>query len=326
MTAPILDVQDLRVTFASTGAPVQAVRGISFTLDAGRALGVVGESGSGKSAVLLAALGLLPVTASVSGSVRFRGQELLGAGEKALRRIRGKEIGMIFQDPLTSLNPVLSVGEQIMEAVRAHSRLGKAHARRRAVELLKVVAIPGAEHRLRAYPHEFSGGMRQRVVIAIAMANNPGLLIADEPTTALDVTVQAQILELLAQLRETEGLATVLVTHDLGVVAGFADDVLVMYAGRVVEQAPVLDLFDQPRHPYTCGLFACVPQLQVDDAELNPIGGSPPPMWAPDGGCPYAPRCPLRIDICDQMIPPLVSTGANAAACHVTAPALQGTT
>ena len=314
MSEPLLQVRDLRVTFRGG---VEAVSGVDLDVGRGEVLGVVGESGSGKSVALKAVLGLLPPTARVTGSVRFRGRELLGASDRAMRRLRGGPVAMIFQDPLSALNPVVPVGAQIAEALRLHDRsMRGARARARVAELLDRVAIPQAAERARAYPHEFSGGMRQRAMIAMAMANDPDLLIADEPTTALDVTVQAQILDLLRDLRERRGLGLVLVTHDLGVVAGVADRVAVMYAGRIVEEAPVDALFADPRHPYTRGLIASVPTLGPRRDRLRAIEGAPPDPSARPPGCAFAPRCPIAAERCRTETPVRRPAGASLAACH----------
>src|ERR1700712_802675 len=316
--APLLQVSDLQVRFPTGDGLVKAVRGVDYTLRSGEVLGIVGESGSGKSVTSLAVMGLLPPSAQVLGSVRYRGQELLGRNDKELSRVRGKGISMIFQDPMTSLDPVYRVGYQIEETLRVHDRsLSSKAAEARAVELLELVGIPNAAGRVRSYPHEFSGGMRQRVVIAIAMANQPDVIIADEPTTALDVTVQAQILEVLGTALEETGAAMVLITHDLGVVAGMADRVLVMYAGRPVEVGSVEDIYYEPRMPYTLGLLGSLPRVDVGGRErLTPIVGSPPSLVNMPPGCPFGPRCPLHIPECDAAEPPLIGVGAgHTAAC-----------
>jgi peptide/nickel transport system ATP-binding protein len=324
----VLSVRDLKVNFPTDDGTVQAVRGVSYDLHRGEVLGIVGESGSGKSVTSLTIMGLLPRSAQVSGSIRYGATELVGASEKRLAEIRGKSIAMIFQDPMTSLNPVYSVGYQIAEAVRAHQKVSKSAALDRAVELLDIVGIPRARERIENYPHEFSGGMRQRVVIAIAMANNPDVIIADEPTTALDVTVQAQVLEALARAREATGAAMILITHDLGVVAGQADRVLVMYAGRPVEVASVDDVYYRPRMPYTLGLLGSMPRLDASTRQerLTPIIGSPPSMLNPPPGCPFTPRCPLARELCDEQEPELLPTTSvdHLAACHFSAE-LEGT-
>ena len=315
---PLLEVSDLQVRFPTQDGLVHAVRGVDYTLHSGEVLGIVGESGSGKSVTSLAVMGLLPASAQISGSVRYRGQELLQQKDGAMSRVRGKGVSMIFQDPMTSLDPVYRVGFQIEETLRTHDRrLSRQAARARAVELLELVGIPNARERVRSYPHEFSGGMRQRVVIAIAMANQPDVIIADEPTTALDVTVQAQILEVLDTALEETGAAMVLITHDLGVVAGMADRVLVMYAGRPVETGTVEDIYYAPRMPYTLGLLGSLPRLDSTGRErLTPIVGAPPSLVNMPPGCPFAPRCPLHIPECDAAEPPLLEVGPDhTAAC-----------
>jgi len=314
----VLEVDNLEVQFPTEDGLVRAVRGVSYSLRPGEVLGIVGESGSGKSVTSLAIMGLLPKSARVTGSVKFRGQELLKLGDREFSHIRGKGIAMIFQDPMTSLDPVYKVGYQIAETVRQHDKnvSGQA-AQARAVDLLELVGIPNAKDRVTSYPHEFSGGMRQRVVIAIAMANQPDVIIADEPTTALDVTVQAQILEVLDTAMQETGAATVLITHDLGVVAGVADRMLVMYAGRVVESGPVDEVYYEPRMPYTLGLLGSLPRLDTAEKQkLTPIKGSPPSMVNPPPGCPFGPRCPLHIARCDEAEPPLTEVSAgHLAAC-----------
>ncbi|NYJ06483.1 ABC transporter ATP-binding protein [Petropleomorpha daqingensis] len=317
-TAPLLEVDDLQVSFPTQDGLVHAVRGVSYTLRSGEVLGIVGESGSGKSVTSLAVMGLLPGSAQIAGSVRYRGQELLGVSDPNMSRVRGKGVSMIFQDPMTSLDPVYRVGRQIEETLRVHDkRLSRRAAEARSVELLELVGIPNAANRVRSYPHEFSGGMRQRVVIAIAMANQPDVIIADEPTTALDVTVQAQILEVLDTALEETGAAMVLITHDLGVVAGVADRVLVMYAGKPVEIGSVEDIYYEPRMPYTLGLLGSLPRLDSTGRErLTPIIGSPPSLVNMPPGCPFAPRCPLHIAECDAAEPPLFDVGrGHSAAC-----------
>jgi oligopeptide/dipeptide ABC transporter ATP-binding protein len=315
----LLVVEDLSVGFPTDDGLVRAVRGVSYSLRSGEVLGIVGESGSGKSVTSLAVMGLLPGSAQISGSVRFRGQELLGAADKMLSRVRGDKIAMIFQDPMTSLNPVYTVGWQLAEAVRAHHDVSKHAAWDRAVELVQLVGIPNAKQRAGEYPHEFSGGMRQRVVIAMAMANDPDVIIADEPTTALDVTIQAQILETLDTAQNETGAAMVLITHDLGVVAGQADRVLVMYAGKAVEIGSVDDIYYQPRMPYTLGLLGSLPRLdQRRQSRLTPIVGSPPSLINLPPGCPFTPRCPLATERCEEIEPDLLATTspAHVAACH----------
>ena len=316
--APLLAVEDLNVRFPTEDGLVHAVRGVDYTLRSGEVLGIVGESGSGKSVTSLAVMGLLPASARVTGSVRYRGQELLGQSDRSMSRVRGKGVSMIFQDPMTSLDPVYKVGFQIEETLRTHDKnLSSKAAQARAADLLAMVGIPNAAERTRSYPHEFSGGMRQRVVIAIAMANQPDVIIADEPTTALDVTVQAQILEVLQTALTETGAAMVLITHDLGVVAGIADRVLVMYAGRPVEIGSVEDIYYEPRMPYTLGLLGSLPRLDASTRQrLTPIKGSPPSVVNMPPGCPFAPRCPLHIAECDVVEPDRVEVGSgHAAAC-----------
>ena len=316
----LLDVRDLTVSFPTEDGVVQAVRGVSYQLHRGEALGIVGESGSGKSVTSLAVMGLLPKTAKVSGSVQLAGQQILGRSDAVLSRVRGNKVAMIFQDPLTSLNPVYTVGRQIAEAVQAHRRVSKQQAYDRAVELLELVGIPFPQQRIHAYPHELSGGMRQRVVIAIAMANNPDVIIADEPTTALDVTVQAQVLEALETARRETNAALVLITHDLGVIAGHVDRVNVMYAGKLVEAGTVDDVFHTPRMPYTIGLLGSLPRIDMPRGKrLTPILGTPPSLLNLPPGCPFAPRCPIAEPICHQREPDLLPVAASgqAAACHL---------
>ncbi|MFE7561774.1 dipeptide ABC transporter ATP-binding protein [Kitasatospora sp. NPDC057500] len=314
--APLLRVRDLRVDFTGPrgAAPVPAVRGVDLTLRRGETLGIVGESGSGKSVTALAVLGLLPGTARVRGSVRLDGRELLGLPGRELAAVRGRRIAMVFQDPLSALTPVHRIGDQLIEALRVHRPgLGRSAARARAAELLDLVGIPAPDRALDRFPHEFSGGMRQRAVIAMAVANDPDVLLADEPTTALDVTIQAQVLDVLRTARRETGAALVLVSHDLGVIAGMADRVAVMYAGRVVETAGVDELFAAPRHPYTLGLLGAVPRLDGPRGPLVPIPGTPAPMAALPDGCPFAARCPLAEDRCRTAEPPLAGDGHLAA-------------
>jgi oligopeptide/dipeptide ABC transporter ATP-binding protein len=314
----LLEISDLAVRFAVRDGAVHAVRGVDVSVDPGEVAAIVGESGSGKSATMLAALGLLDENGTATGSVRFDDVEMVGAPGAVLRSMRGGRIGMIFQDPMTSLNPVLSIGRQIGEAVVTHQRsLSTKDVRAKVVQLLELASFPDAARRTNAYPHELSGGMRQRVMIAMALANDPDILIADEPTTALDVTVQAQILEVLRELQSTRHLAIVLITHDLGVVAGLADTVHVMYAGRIVESGPVVEIFHRPRHPYTSALLASLPRLDRPERELVPIGGTPPSLAAEPTGCPFAPRCPHVQEQCRHDEPPLVTFGDGRVSCHV---------
>ncbi|HEX5598245.1 MAG TPA: ABC transporter ATP-binding protein [Micromonosporaceae bacterium] len=318
---PLLEVTNLSVTFNSEAGPVTAVRNLSYEVRPGEVLGIVGESGSGKSVSSLAVMGLLPASAKVTGSVTFQGQELLGLDDRRLSQIRGRKISMVFQDPLSALTPVYTVGDQITEAIRVHQEIRKEAAWEQAVELLDLVGIPNPKQRARSFPHEFSGGMRQRVMIAMAIANDPDLIIADEPTTALDVTIQAQILEVLQTAKEAVGAAIIMITHDLGVIAGFADRMTVMYAGKPVETGQVDDVYYRPRMPYTLGLLGSIPRLDLGERQrLTPIEGTPPAMVDLPPGCPFAPRCPMRIDVCEQTEPELVlmpaSGNGHHAACH----------
>ncbi len=321
-TAPILDVTDLKTVFATRGGDVHAVNSVSFTLAPGELLGVVGESGSGKSVTMMSLIGLLPMPPAEirSGKVMFEGHDILAMSETELRDIRGARIGFVFQDPMTSLNPVFTVGFQLTEPLRKHMGLAKREARLRAAELLELVGIPDAASRLKDYPHQFSGGMRQRVMIAIALACDPKVLIADEPTTALDVTIQAQILELIKDLRRKLGMAIVWITHDLGVIAGIADRVMVMYGGQVVEMAEVKELFTNPRHPYTRALLETLPSVTGDRAErLRSIEGQPPALDAQPTACPFRLRCHHVMDRCVQENPPLVrSDNSHDVACFWT--------
>jgi peptide/nickel transport system ATP-binding protein len=314
----LLTVRDLSVSFPTDGGELHAVRGLSYEIAPREVVAMVGESGSGKSAAAMAVIGLLPEYASVSGSAVMDGRELLGMPDADLSKIRGRRIGTVFQDPMSALTPVYTVGDQIAEAIRVHNRdVSKADARRRAVELLDLVGIAQPERRARAYPHELSGGERQRVVIAIAIANDPDLIICDEPTTALDVTVQAQILEVLRTARDVTGAGVLIITHDLGVVAEFADRALVMYAGRAVEAASVPDLYADRRMPYTAGLLGSVPRLGAPRGErLVPIAGAPPSLVAMPPGCPFEPRCPLAVAECLAAEPALLAVGpGHSAAC-----------
>ncbi|ANT62203.1 hypothetical protein AYJ57_17400 [Salipiger sp. CCB-MM3] len=317
MTAPLLDLSDLRVRFRNArGEEAEALRGVDLRLEPGKVLGLVGESGSGKSVTIMACLQLLPGSARVSGSARFKGEQLVGISPRRLNRIRGKAIGCIFQDPLSAFNPVLPLGAQIVEAIRLHDRTISRRAALKEVErLFELVAIPQASKRVHQYPHEFSGGMRQRAMIAMALANKPELLIADEPTTALDVTVQAQILDLLSDLRRELGIGMLLITHDLGVVAGMADEVAVMYSGRVVEQAETDPLFYGTRHPYTAGLIDAVPRLD-STGPLRQIEGTPPSIFSRPPGCAFAPRCGRAGPRCHASDPALERHGPTRMACH----------
>jgi oligopeptide transport system ATP-binding protein len=304
----LLSVEDLRVEFWTRRGTVHAVNGVSFDIAPGETLGIVGESGCGKSVTSLAILGILPRAGRVTGGhAVFEGEDLIGRPDRELRKIRGKEIAMIFQDPMTSLNPVLTIGRQIRESIEAHFDLGRKEAEERVVELLDQVGIPEAKRRARDYPHQFSGGMRQRAMIAMALACEPKLLIADEPTTALDVTIQAQILDLLRALVAERDTALVMITHDLGVVAGMCERVNVMYGGMVMESGPAEDVFRSPRHPYTLGLLQSVPRLDTPRGrKLHPIEGAPRDMLRPPSACPFAPRCAYEVEQSRQEVPPLL--------------------
>jgi len=322
---PILDVRNLRVRFETHHGVVRAVDGVSFTLDEGETLGLVGESGSGKSVTNLALMGLIPSPPGVveAEALRFGDRDLLALGDEELRRVRGNEISMIFQDPMTSLNPLLTIGRQLTEVLEVHERISRREARRRAAAGLADVGIPEPERRLDQYPHELSGGMRQRVMIAMGLLCRPRILLADEPTTALDVTIQAQILELMQRLQHEHGTAIVLVTHDLGVVAGMSDRVNVMYAGRLVETAGAVELFDDPRHPYTLGLLGSVPRLSGDtDAALDSITGSPPDLADLPAGCAFRPRCEFATARCESAAPPLADLGGDRSSACVEQDAL----
>jgi len=317
----LLEVNDLKTYFRTDDGVVRAVDGVSFSVDKGQTLGIVGESGSGKSVTCLTIMGLNPKrTAMTSGTALWKGEDLLTAAPKRLREIRGSEIAMIFQDPMTSLNPVHKIGDQLAEAMRLHEDVSKKTARARALDLLKAVGIPRPERRLDDYPHQFSGGMRQRVMIAMSLINNPDLLIADEPTTALDVTTQAQILTLIEKLQEEFGSAVIMITHDLGVVAEIADDVVVMYAAEVAEKGGVEQIFKKPHHPYTWGLMGSLPRLDADVERLVQIQGQPPSMLRPPTGCRFHPRCPYVMPICKEVDPalaPVSDDPGHLQACHL---------
>jgi oligopeptide/dipeptide ABC transporter ATP-binding protein len=321
VTAPLLEVKDLHTQFFTDSGVVQAVNGVSFDLHEGESLGIVGESGCGKSVTALSIMGLVPEPGRVTkGEIRFHGEDLLRMPHEAVREIRGRDIAMIFQDPLSSLNPVLKNGFQIEEAMLAHRHLSRRQTGVRAVELLKTVRVPAPAERAKDYPHQLSGGMRQRTMIAMGLANEPAILIADEPTTALDVTVQAQILELLRDLNQEMNTAIIMITHNLGVVAGLCSRVIVMYAGQIVEEGPVDEIFDRPKHPYTWALLRSVPRVDaVQHERLRSIEGLPPDLISPPAGCRFHPRCPFRIDRCFRVEPPLeeMSPG-HRAACWVT--------
>ncbi|MCP2251224.1 ABC transporter ATP-binding protein [Lentzea aerocolonigenes] len=316
-TAPLLSVKDLSVTFPTDDGDVRAVRNVSFDLNPGDVLGIVGESGSGKSVSSMAIMGLLPKNAIIEGSIRYRGEELNGRTYKQMQPFRSKHISMIFQDPMTSLNPVYTVGWQLAETYRAHHNVSKKAAWAKAVEALELVGIPQPDKRAAQYPHEFSGGMRQRVVIAMAIINDPSVIIADEPTTALDVTVQAQILDTMLRIQTETDAAIVMITHDLGVVAGMVNRVQVMYGGTVVESGPVDDVFERPRMPYTVGLLGSVPNPSTLGKRLTPIKGAPPSLVNLPTGCSFSPRCPLVADVCNEWEPELEEAGANhSTRCH----------
>jgi peptide/nickel transport system ATP-binding protein len=318
----LLEVKDLKTYFRTDDGIVKAVDGVSFSVEKGKTLGIVGESGCGKSVTCLTIMGLNNRKTTISsGEALWKGRNLIGMSPKQLRSIRGGEIAMIFQDPMTSLNPVHKVGSQLTEAILLHQDITKAAARRRALDLLKAVGIPRADARIDDYPHQFSGGMRQRVMIAMALVNNPDLLIADEPTTALDVTTQAQILDLMKRLQDEFGSAIIMITHDLGVVAEVADDVVVMYAARVQEEGEVRNLFRRPNHPYTWGLLGSLPRLHQDVDRLVQISGQPPSLLFPPRGCRFHPRCPYVMPICSQTEPELAevpeAAGVHRVRCHL---------
>ncbi len=315
----VLRVENLAVSFPTDDGLVQAVRTVSYALHEREVLGIVGESGSGKSVSSMAVMGLLPRTARISGRILFRGDDILAMSSRRQRGLRGRKIGMVFQDPMTALNPVRTVGDQLAEAVLSHQLIPRKAALAQAEEMLALVGISQPKTRLSAYPHEFSGGMRQRVMIAMAVINSPDVIIADEPTTALDVTVQAQILEKLLEVKDAVGAAIILITHDLGVIAGMAHRVLVMYAGRAVEIGDTDSVFYRPRMPYTAGLLGSIPALEaVREARLRPIRGAPPSLITLPSGCPFSPRCPIASDVCRTSEPDLLGTDGpgHVAACH----------
>lgn len=317
MNGPLLEVSDLNVVYKTFEGTVAAVNGLGFSLHKGKTLGLVGESGAGKTTTALSIMGLVPSPPGVinDGRIVFDGEELLKLPEREMKKIRGNRISMIFQDPMTSLNPVVTVGLQISEALVAHQDLTEAEAEKRAVEMLEKVQIPGA--RYKEYPHEFSGGMRQRVVIAMALACNPSLIIADEPTTALDVTIQAQVLELMKSLRDEYDTAMIMITHDLGVVGEICDHVAVMYAGRIVETGSLQQIFSGPKHPYTNGLFKCIPDIEEESSAIRPIEGlMPEPLDLPSG-CAFHPRCPRCMDICRTTLPAISDKDGHKVMCHL---------
>lgn len=320
----LLEVKDLRIDFRTYGGEVQAVRGVNFEVRAGETLGIVGESGCGKSVTAKSIMKLLatPPATYRSGSIRFHGKDLIPATEQEMERIRGNDISMIFQDPMTSLNPTSRVGYQIMETLLKHQRLSRSEAHQKALEMLKLVGIPQPLKRMNQYPHEFSGGMRQRAMIAMALVCNPKLIIADEPTTALDVTIQAQILELMKDIQSKSNTAIILITHDLGVVAEMCDRVVVMYAGKVVETGSVVDIFQKPQHPYTQGLLKSVPRFDMDrNVALSPIVGSPPDLFSPPKGCSFYARCDCAMKICKDYDPELEIVGSGqTSACWLNHP------
>ncbi len=317
MKTPLLEVSDLNVVYKTYEGTVAAVNGIDFSLSPGETLGLVGESGAGKTTTALSIMGLIPSPPGIirSGRINFSGRDLLSLPEKEMKKIRGNRVSMIFQDPMTSLNPVVTVGVQISEALVAHQHLSEAQAEKKAMEMLEKVQIPG--QRFKEYPHEFSGGMRQRVVIAMALACNPALIIADEPTTALDVTIQAQVLELMRNLKEEFSTAMIMITHDLGVVGEVCDHVAVMYAGKIVETGTLEQIFGNSLHPYTTGLFRCIPDIEEETSRINPIEGlMPDPLDLP-GGCPFHPRCPKCMDVCRTTVPAVLDENGHRVMCHL---------
>ncbi len=319
MPIPLLEVNNLRTSFHTNDGEVYAVNDLSFSVEKGETLGVVGESGSGKSQLVLSIINLLASNGQLQGSIRFQGQELVGMKPKEINRIRGNRIGMIFQDPMTCLNGYLTIARQMTEVLMHHQGLDYASAKKHSIEMLDAVHIPDAKNRIDRYPHEFSGGMRQRVMIAMALLCQPDLLIADEPSTALDVTVQAQIIQLMNELQQEFGMSIIMITHDLGVIAGISDNVMVMYGGRICEQAPVFELFDNPRHPYTLGLLRSVPRLDTaGSVKLHSIPGNPPNLLQLPPGCAFVDRCQKGIPVCDQRQPRLREISPeHRVACHL---------
>ncbi len=316
----LLEVDHLRVSFKTDDGVVRAVNGLSYSVDSGSTLGIVGESGSGKSVNALSIMRLIPIPPGRidSGTIKLRGENLLAKSEAEMRKIRGKDIAMIFQDPMTSLNPVLTIGDQIMEAIQLHLKLSKKDALQKTIDMLRLVRIPAAENRVRDYPHQFSGGMRQRVMIAMALSCDPAVLIADEPTTALDVTIQAQIIELMNEMQRRTGSAIILITHDLGVVAETCKNVLVMYAGNMVEFGTAQQIFSAPKHPYTMGLLASLPRVdEREQTRLVPIEGQPPNLLRLPAGCAFAPRCKYRMPLCDEPVPQYDFGAGHVARCFL---------
>ncbi|MGR3206176.1 ABC transporter ATP-binding protein [Bacillus glycinifermentans] len=317
MQKKILEVDNLHVSFSTYGGAVKAVRGVSFDLYEGETFAIVGESGCGKSVTSQSIMQLLPKHSAVitDGSIRFKGKDLCHLPEKEMRAIRGAEISLIFQDPMTALNPTLTVGDQLAEAILQHRDVTKDEAKKAVISMLELVGIPNPKERLKQYPHQFSGGMRQRIVIAMALICEPEILIADEPTTALDVTIQAQILELFKDIQRKTGVAIILITHDLGVVAQTADRIAVMYAGKIAETGTRADIFYQPQHPYTKGLLKSVPRLDLDDADLVPIDGTPPDLFSPPEGCPFTARCGYAMEVCERVYPVKTEVSAGHDVC-----------
>ncbi|ASB89964.1 ABC transporter ATP-binding protein [Bacillus sonorensis] len=317
MRKKILEVENLHVSFATYGGTVKAVRGVSFDLYEGETFAIVGESGCGKSVTSQSIMQLLPKFSALitDGAIRFKGKDLRHLSEKEMRTIRGAEISMIFQDPMTALNPTLTIGDQLTEAVLEHRAVSKAAAKEAVVSMLELVGIPNPGERLKQYPHQFSGGMRQRIVIAMALICEPEILIADEPTTALDVTIQAQILELFKDIQQKTGVSIILITHDLGVVAQTADRIAVMYAGKIAETGTRKDIFYHPQHPYTKGLLKSVPRLDLEEADLVPIDGTPPDLFSPPAGCPFTARCPNAMEVCEKLYPAKTEVAAGHDVC-----------
>ncbi len=328
MNQDILEIKQLKTYFFTRSGVVQAVDGISFSLKEGESLCLVGESGCGKTATALSILGLIdrPPGRIVDGEIRYHGEDLLRCSSKRLRQIRGRSIAMIFQDPQTSLNPVFTVGDQIAEPIKLHLKLKPKPAMERAVHLMEQVGIPKAGERIKDYPHQFSGGMKQRVMIAAALSCDPEILIADEPTTALDTTIKTQILDIFRELKQKRNMSLLFITHDLGTVAGIADRIVVMYGGKVAETGSVLDIFDRPKHPYTQGLLNCLPNISARRERLTPIPGMIPSLIDPPRGCIFHPRCPKRMPVCDQEEPPVVVIGGQLVACQLYSPSGSGDT